>query len=40
MSAYIIFNYKILDCIKIEEIRGLITRYLKNMKLKSLWLAQ
>ncbi len=30
MSAYIIFNYKILDRIKIEEIRGLITPILEK----------
>ena len=30
MSAYIIFNYKILDRIKIEEIRGLLEPILKK----------
>ena len=30
MSAYIIFNYKILDRIKIEEIRGLLTPLLEK----------
>jgi len=30
MSAYIIFNYKILDRIKIEEIRGLISPILEK----------
>ena len=30
MSAYIVFNYKILDRIKIEEIRGLITPILEK----------
>ena len=30
MSAYIIFNYKILDRIKIEEIRGLLEPILKR----------
>ena len=30
MSAYIIFNYKILDRIKIEEIRGLLSPLLEK----------
>ena len=30
MSAYIIFNYKILDRIKIEEIRGMLIPILKK----------
>ena len=30
MSAYIIFNYKILDRIKIEEIRGLLSPILEK----------
>jgi len=30
MSAYIIFNYKILDRIKIEEVRGLLEPILKK----------
>ncbi|VAW64434.1 hypothetical protein MNBD_GAMMA09-1876 [hydrothermal vent metagenome] len=30
MSAYIIFNYKVLDRIKIEEIRGLLAPILKK----------
>ena len=30
MSAYIIFNYKILDRIKIEEVSGLLTLILKK----------
>ena len=30
MSAYIIFNYKILDRIKIEKIRGLLTPILEE----------
>jgi uncharacterized protein (DUF1330 family) len=30
MSAYIIFNYRILDRIKIEEIRGLLTPILEK----------
>ena len=30
MSAYIIFNYKIIDSIKIEEIRGLLAPILEK----------
>lgn len=32
MSAYIIFNYKILDPVRIEEIRGLLSPLLEKYK--------